>query len=159
MARRISKILLMGSIAPVLTFTPPHAFAQSGTGGSETDNARSSAPEASRSAEIIVTARRREESLQTVPVAVAVVGAETIAAQGIQTTGDIQKLVPGVILTGAGSMSNSTYTISRQGKAVTGPGLPSVITYFNEVPLPSTGRLAPTFDVHNVTFLKRAEVR
>src|SRR3546814_19976833 len=96
MARRISKILLMGSIAPVLTFTPPHAFAQSGTGGSETDNARSSAPEASRSAEIIVTARRREESLQTVPVAVAVVGAETIAAQGIQTTGDIQKLVPGV---------------------------------------------------------------
>src|SRR3546814_43574 len=109
MARRISKILLMGSIAPVLTFTPPHAFAQSGTGGSETDNARSSAPEASRSAEIIVTARRREESLQTVPVAVAVVGAETIAAQGIQTTGDIQKLVPGVILNGAGSLSNSTY--------------------------------------------------
>src|SRR3546814_1896212 len=76
---------------------------------------------------------------QTVPVAVAVVGAETIAAQGIQTTGDIQKLVPGVILNGAGSMSNSTYTIRGQGKAVTGPGLQSVITYFNEVPLPSIG--------------------
>src|SRR3546814_9364637 len=154
MARRISKILLMGSIAPVLTFTPPHAFAQSGTGGSETDNARSSAPEASRSAEIIVTARRREESLQTVPVAVAVVGAETIAAQGIQTTGDIQKLVPGVIINGAGSMSNSTYTIRGQGKAVQGPALQSVIPYFTEIPFQSIGSFAPTFDVSNVQVLK-----
>src|SRR3546814_4591691 len=115
-SRRISKFLLLGSIAPGLPFTPPHAFAQSGTSGSETDNARPAASDGSYSNEIIVTARRREESLQTVPVAVAVVGAETIAAQGIQTTGDIQKLVPGVILNGAGSMSNSTYTISGQGK-------------------------------------------
>src|SRR3546814_5830216 len=73
---------------------------------------------------------------------------------GIQTTGDIQKLVPGVILNGAGSMSNSTYTIRGQGKAVTGPGLQSVITYFNEVPLPSIGSFAPTFDVCNVQVLK-----
>src|SRR3546814_21199013 len=78
-SRRISKFLLMGSIAPVLTFTPPHAFAQSGTSGSETDNARPAASDGSYSNEIIVTARRREASLQTVPVAVAVVGAETIA--------------------------------------------------------------------------------
>src|SRR3546814_4141991 len=91
---------------------------------------------------------------QTVPVAVAVVGAETIAAQGIQTTGDIQKLVPGVIRNGAGSMSNSTYTIRGQGKAGTGPGVQSVITYFNEVPLPSIGSFAPTFDVSNVQVLK-----
>src|SRR3546814_19691051 len=91
---------------------------------------------------------------QTVPVAVAVVGAETIAAQGIQTTGDIQKLVPGVILNGAGSMSNSTYTIRGQGKAVTGPGLQSVLTYFNDVPLPSIGSFAPPFAVSNVQVLQ-----
>src|SRR3546814_3533769 len=51
-------------------------------------------------------------------------------------------------------MSNSTYTIRGQGKAVTGPGLQSVITYFNEVPLPSIGSFAPTFDVSNVQVLK-----
>src|SRR3546814_11942756 len=107
MARRISKILLMGSIAPVLTFTPPHAFAQSGTSGSETDNARPAASDGSYSNEIIVTARRREESLQPVTVAVAVVGAETIAAPGIQPTGALQNLVPGVLLHGAGPISNS----------------------------------------------------
>src|SRR3546814_13593595 len=102
MARRISKILLMGSIAPVLTFTPPYAFAQSGTSGSGTDNARPAASDGSYSNEIIVTARRREESLKTVPVAVAVVGADTIAAQGIQNTGDIPKTVPGQNGSGAG---------------------------------------------------------
>src|SRR3546814_401693 len=121
MARRISKILLMGSIAPVLTFTPPYAFAQSGTSGSGTDNARPAASDGSYSNELIVTARRREESLQTVPVAVAVVGAETIAAQGLQTTCDLQKLVPGGILTGAGAMSNSHYTTPGQRTPVPQP--------------------------------------
>src|SRR3546814_6170681 len=90
MARRISKILLMGSIAPVLTFTPPYAFAQSGTSGSGTDNARPAASDGSYSNEIIVTARRREESLQTVPVAVAVVGAET---RSEQHTSELQSLM------------------------------------------------------------------
>src|SRR3546814_17449975 len=51
-------------------------------------------------------------------------------------------------------MSNSTYTIRVQGKSVTGPGLQSVITYFKEVPLPSIGSFAPTFDVSNVQVLK-----
>ncbi len=104
--------------------------------------------------EILVTARRKAESAQTVPVSVSVISADTIAKQGIQTTGDLQKLVPGVILNGAGSMSNSTYTIRGQGKSVTGPGLPSVITYVNEVPLPSIGSYAPTFDLDNVQVLK-----
>src|SRR3546814_13557734 len=99
MARRISKILLMGSIAPVLTFTPPHAFAQSGTSGSVTDNARPAASDGSYSHEIIVTVRRRVESLQTVTVAVAVVGADTIAAQGIKTPGHIPTQATGESLT------------------------------------------------------------
>src|SRR3546814_6558970 len=96
MARRISKILLMGSIAPVLTFTPPPAFAQSGTSGSETDNARPAASDGSYSNEIIVTPRRREESIHTVPLAVAVHGAENLYAQGIPTTGYIKKLEPAI---------------------------------------------------------------
>jgi iron complex outermembrane recepter protein len=109
-----------------------------------------SAPEG----DIIITARRKEESAQTVPISVQVINSELLAAKGIQTTNDLQKLVPGVILNGAGSMSNSTYTIRGQGKNVTGPGLPSVITYVNEIPLPSIGSFAPTFDLDNVQVLK-----
>ncbi len=104
--------------------------------------------------DIVVTARRRSESAQTVPVSITAVGGEDIQRLGLQTTGDLQRLVPGVILNGAGSMSNSTYTIRGQGKAVTGPGLPSVITYLNEVPLPPIGSFTPTFDLDNVQVLK-----
>ena len=88
------------------------------------------------------------------PVSVSVFSAKTLAAQGIETTADLQRLVPGVILNSAGSTSNTTYTIRGQGKAVSGPGLPSVITYFNEVPLPGIGSFTPTFDVSNVQILK-----
>src|ERR1700678_1931977 len=66
--------------------------------------------------EIIVTARRKEENRQTAPVSVTVVGADTLAQQDIETTNDLQRLVPGTILNGAGSLSNSTYTIPGQGK-------------------------------------------
>lgn len=106
------------------------------------------------SRDIVVTARRKSESAQTVPVSITAVGGEDIQKLGLQTTGDLQRLVPGVILNGAGSMSNTTYTIRGQGKAVTGPGLPSVITYLNEVPLPPIGSFTPTFDLDNVQVLK-----
>ena len=104
--------------------------------------------------DIIVTARRRAESAQTVPVSVSVIGAAQIAQQGLATTNDLQRFIPGIILNGAGSFSNTTYTIRGQGKTVTGAGLPSVITYVNEVPLPGIGSYAPTFDVSNVQVLK-----
>jgi len=104
--------------------------------------------------DIVVTARRKAESAQTVPISITAVGGEDIQKLGLQTTGDLQRLVPGVILNGAGSMSNTTYTIRGQGKAVTGPGLPSVITYLNEVPLPPIGSFTPTFDLDNVQVLK-----
>ncbi|WCP14005.1 Vitamin B12 transporter BtuB [Sphingobium sp. AntQ-1] len=104
--------------------------------------------------DIVVTARRKAESAQTVPVSITAVGGEDIQKLGLQTTADLQRLVPGVILNGAGSMSNTTYTIRGQGKAVTGPGLPSVITYLNEVPLPPIGSFTPTFDLDNVQVLK-----
>src|SRR3546814_13332759 len=35
-----------------------------------------------------------------------------------------------------------------------GPGTPGVLSYFNEVPLPATGSLIPTFDMDNIQVLK-----
>jgi iron complex outermembrane receptor protein len=105
-------------------------------------------------AEIVVTARRREENAQTVPVSISAFSADALTNAGVQSTNDLQMLVPGVILNGAGSDANTTYTIRGQGKAVIGPGLPSVISYFDEVPLSSWGSVLPTFDVSNVQVLK-----
>src|SRR3546814_16086504 len=66
----------------------------------------------------------------------------------------LQRIFPGVIFVGAGSAANTTFSIRGQGKDVAGPGLPSVISYFNEVPLPSWGAVLPAFDVASVQVLK-----
>lgn len=104
--------------------------------------------------EIIVTARRREESIQTVPVAIQAFSSEKLTSAGITSTWDLQKFVPGAIFKASGSPSNTTYYIRGQGRDVIGPGTPSVISYFNEVPLGGFATVLPTFDVDNVQVLK-----
>jgi iron complex outermembrane recepter protein len=145
--------LHLAAVAAVLALSGPEARAQTAA-----TNAPKGA-EASRAgeeaiAEIIVTARRTEENAQTVPVSITAVDAATMATLGITTTNDLQKLVPGVILNGAGSYSNTAYAIRGQSKAVAGQGQPSVVTYFNEVPLLAIGGFTPTFDMDNVQILK-----
>jgi iron complex outermembrane receptor protein len=140
---------LMGTAACiVLPGLPAHAQTTSGVA----PHAR--AARGGLAEEVIVTARRRKEKAQTVPVSITAFSPKVLAQQGIQTTNDLQRLVPGVVFNGAGSITNTTYTIRGQGKAVTGPGLPSVITYFNEVPLPGIGSYTPTFDISNIQVLK-----
>jgi len=46
--------------------------------------------------EIVVTTRRREENLQEIPVAVSAFGSDFIEKQGVVSTEDVVKLVPGV---------------------------------------------------------------
>ena len=104
--------------------------------------------------EIVVTARRREENAQTVPISLTAFSAQTLANLGVRSTTDLQMLVPGVIFNGEASDLDTTYTIRGQGKAIIGPGLPSVINYINEVPMPSWGSALPTYDVSNVQVLK-----
>src|SRR3546814_11621413 len=53
--------------------------------------------------DIIVTALRQEENIQTVPVSVTAFGSETLVSRGVTFTTDIQRIVPGVIFVGAGS--------------------------------------------------------
>jgi iron complex outermembrane receptor protein len=104
--------------------------------------------------EIVVTARRVEESKQTTPVSISAFSAADLVANGISNTSDLMKLTPGVILNGSGDVDNTTFTIRGQGKAIIGPGLPSVITYLNEVPLQSYGSSPPVFDINNIQILK-----
>jgi len=56
------------------------------------------APRASLIEEVVVTARKREESLQNVPVAVTALSPSQIEQSGVQTVIDVAKLVPNVEL-------------------------------------------------------------
>ena len=109
---------------------------------------------ASYGGDIVVTARRRAEDISRVPVAVTAFSAEQIESKNIQNVADLTKLTPGLNITGGGSRANVFATIRGQSRGVTGNVSPGVLTYFNEVPLPTYGSLIPTYDMANIQVLK-----
>lgn len=69
-------------------------------------------PAAEEQAGIVVTARRQSESLQDVPAAVTVFGAETLAKTGVQRADDFIQLTPGVtIVTGTAEAGDTQINI------------------------------------------------
>jgi iron complex outermembrane recepter protein len=104
--------------------------------------------------EITVTARRKEESLQSVPVSITALSAETLREQSISTTEELQQATPGVYLAGSGGTENVVYQIRGQSKALSGPSSPAVVSYFAEVPDPTFGSSVPQYDISSVQVLK-----
>lgn len=109
--------------------------------------------------ELVVTARRREENLQDVPISVTALSQEALRENGIHTFNDLQHLVPSMTLaTGA---SRNEQWVSIRGISGLATDGQAVVTYLNEVPLgPSanggTGGSGPGlfFDLDTVQVLK-----
>jgi len=109
--------------------------------------------------EVIVTARRREENIQTVPVAITVVSQEALQENNVQTLGDLQYMVPSMSATTG--LTRDALNLSIRGQGTNGiSGLPAVIVYINEVPVPTdkdsniVGGPGLLFDLENVQVLK-----
>ena len=58
--------------------------------------AQESQPEAVQTNEIVVTATRRAESVQDIPLNIAAVGGEQIEEQGLTELSDLLPFVPGI---------------------------------------------------------------
>ncbi len=89
--------------------------------------------------EIIVTARKRSENLQDVPISVMAFGADAIAKQGIKSLEDYARLIPS--LTYSSWMPGNSIVVFR-GVTVAADafsGNSSAATYFNEMPITSQG--------------------
>jgi iron complex outermembrane recepter protein len=101
--------------------------------------------------EIVVSAQRREESLQRVPLSVQALTSETLQEKQVVALDDYVKLVPSVTVTSLGPGRSSVYF---RGIA-TGAGGPTSGAYFDETPIQSGGRsLDPhVYDVSRVEAL------
>ena len=140
---------LLGGVAMTLSATAATAQTAAVATAPMVETA-SSTPEGG---EIVVTARRREESLNRVPVAISAFSAADLQRREIISTGDLVKVTPGLNISQSGNFV-PYLTIRGQTRGLTGPGTPGVLTYFNEVPLPTTGSLISTFDMANIQVLK-----
>ena len=96
--------------------------------------------------EIVVTARRREENIQDVPIAITALSAEDIELRNIENTEDMQVLLPNVDIRGGGVTGTNASTLTIRG-------IPGVVRYVDGV--------AQTGDqggLMNIVELERIEV-
>jgi iron complex outermembrane receptor protein len=108
-------------------------------------------------AEVVVTAQRREEKLQEVPLAVTAMGAEQIENRGIQNVSDLSALAPGLQI--SKTASNSTISqITIRGLSQINPAIywdPAVGIYIDGVYLgKAQGSVFDVVDLQRVEVLR-----
>jgi iron complex outermembrane receptor protein len=110
---------------------------------------------------ILVTARRKEEDVQKVPIAITVVSPQALADNNVVTLEDLQSLVPSMTVSSSNTGSKDTANVSIRGQGWGSiGGTPAVAMYLNEMPVVTNGAglLAGgpglLFDLENVQVLK-----
>lgn len=141
---------LLGSAATMVCALATPLHAQQG-------GAASPGLSTDRIVEIIVTARRREESLQTVPVAIQAFDGAVLEQARVANATDLSKLVP-ALTSAQSSRDEENYVIRGQsgsGASISGQQV-TVPAYLSQVPLPigDGGGPGRYFDLQNVQVLK-----
>ena len=79
--------------------------------------------------EIVVTARRRNEDIQTVPIAITLFSSNDLRDKQVETVADLQHFVPSLVALNATNRDSDQLSIR---------GLPGVVAYFAEAPVISS---------------------
>lgn len=98
-------------------------------------DASSTARSAGGLEEIVVTAQRRAERGQDVPIVITGFSDERLRQQNITTAGDLQGSVPSLVIGPNGMGSRDVQTPTLRGLGATFQAGPGVVMYLNEVPL------------------------
>lgn len=112
--------------------------------------------------EVVVTARRTEEFVQDVPIAISALSADDLQREQIATVQDLQGRIPSMTI-GTNSQMRNTETPTIRGQGATFGASPGVIVYWGEVALPGDistnmqGGPGKFFDLANVQILKGAQ--
>jgi iron complex outermembrane receptor protein len=139
------------ALATMFTLAPVAAAAQTTT--SET---RLETQAAADTGDIVVTAQRRSENLQTVPVAITVVSGDALRAQNINSTETLDKVVPSLTFKRGTANVNSTIAIRGLGTQSFASGAePSVSTIIDGVVYGRSGMATQEFaDLDRIEVLR-----
>jgi|GEM_PF-253037 len=109
---------------------------------------------ASTANDIIVTARRREESLQDVPQTVNAVSGEELAKLNLQRFEDLQSVVAGLDLASGARGFDTAASIRGVSYAVRSQTSPTVEFYLNDAPMPPGLLFQSMFDIGQIEVLR-----
>lgn len=117
---------------------------------------RAQAEEAAPTGDIVVTARKREETLLTTPIAIAAMPSEEIGQRGIISLTDLIDATPGINVTGNNSGRNdrSFQQISLRGFTPSTTDSTLTATFIDGVPVSSASALNSITDPARVEVLK-----
>lgn len=137
-APRVAACLLAGASLAAVTApaTAQTAPAQApAPDAAQANDAASTVGRAGSIDDIVVTARRRAESLQDVPVAVTVIGNEELAERNVVGIDDVARIAPNLQV-GQATRGGSVAAVNLRGQENTGQAItndPAVGIYFDEV--------------------------
>jgi iron complex outermembrane receptor protein len=138
---------ILMSTAALLALSTSPAFAQGGP-------AKGSDETATRLDEIVVTAQKREENIQTVPLSIMSVSGEALNRSGINDPTALQKLVPTLQINNTLFGSGVVIRIRGFGSAANTAVDSDVASYVDGAYVPRPGALLTSFlDVKNVEVL------
>ena len=140
------KVLVAGMLASASVSIPQVAIAQ------QSDNASVSG------SEIIVTAQRREERAQDVPISITAVSAEGLRERSVTNLQGLQSQVPSLVIAPNGQASRDVMSPSIRGQSASFQGSPAVVVYMNEVPLPAGYTLSSQGGPGNFVDLQNVQV-
>jgi iron complex outermembrane receptor protein len=124
---RRKTILLLSSV--LVGASLPAAAQEAGAG-----QAAEASEERARPNEIIVTARRTEESLSDVPISIAAYSQEALDEQGVRSIDDIASITPGVTLTRGDQRNAGAANIAIRGISSTA-GSATTGIYIDDTPI------------------------
>jgi iron complex outermembrane receptor protein len=133
-------------------------FAMAATANAQTapaDQASATGGYESGTEEIIVTARRKDESLQDVPLTVNAVKAEELAKLNIRRFEDIGTIVPGLTLANNANGIGATASVRGVNYDVNASGNNGTIEfYYNDAPISAGNLFQAMFDIGQIELLR-----
>lgn len=144
----VQRTALFGAAATVAILAAQTQAARAAEAAAASNNATSVA-------EVIVTAQKREENIQTVGMSIQAATGANLQKLGITDTEDLQKIVPGFLST-PNYYGTNVFTIRGVGFQDTSlAGSPTVSVYLDEAPLPFSALTSgATLDLQRVEVLK-----
>lgn len=138
------------ALAAVVLSAPVMAQVQSTAGGAGVENKRQNR----LLEEVVVTARKREENSQDVPIAIAAFSGEKLDAFGIESAQGLDKVTPGLVF-GSVIGFNTVFLRGVGSDAYLPSADPSVPIYVDDISsLPSQGSVDALVNVDRVEVLK-----
>lgn len=156
--QKVHPQLFMACLSSSLLVTGP-VFAQSGEATSNEFRASVSGSSVTPDgSEIVVTAQRRDERAQDVPIAITAFSSERLQQQNITTAQDLQGTAPSLLVGPNGQGSRDTQSFTIRGQGATFQASPGVVVYLNEVPLPAAVSLSQQGGPGNFGDLENVQV-